>query len=99
MDQMQRELTDEGLDVSFIGVNDVGFESGNASICEGRDIPWLQNTPEVGAWSLWEVTYRDVVILDRQGIRREVFNVTDNDLSNPDTYEQLKSILRDLASE
>ncbi len=99
MDQMQQELTDEGLQVQILGVNDVGFESGNDGITDGRNIPWLQNTAEVDAWNLWEVTYRDVIIVDEDGVQRDVFNVTDNDLSQPDTYERLKSILRDLGTD
>ena len=98
MDQIQQELTDEGLEVSIIGVNDVGFESGNDTITDGRNIPWLQNTAEVDAWNLWEVQYRDVVIVDRDGVQADVFNVTENDLSQPDTYERLKTILRGLAT-
>lgn len=97
MDQAQRELTAEGLGVAIVGVNDVGFEAGNAEMCEGRDLPWLQNTEEVDAWETWEVEYRDVVILGADGRRRHTFNVTEHDLATPSVYQAFKATLRDAA--
>ena len=63
---MQDELDamDLPVDVQIIGVNQVGHESQNATMVEGRDLPWLQETADLNVWNLWDVTYRDVILLD-----------------------------------
>jgi len=55
------------VDVHILGVNETGAESGNSTIVQGREIPWLQETSDQDVWSAWKVTYRDVVILDTAG--------------------------------
>lgn len=74
-------------------MNEAGNESGNMLMVEGRVLPLLQDTtPSVG-WGPWAVTYRDVVIVDGQGLKRDVFNVTLHDLSKPENYAALKAKL------
>lgn len=84
-------------DVVIIGVNEVGFEGGNAEFCEGRDLSWLQDTDEVDLWTTWDVTYRDIVILDREGAFHSVFNVTDNDLAEDENFWGLVTTLENVA--
>ena len=79
--------------VRIFGVNAAGLESGNAAICEGRVIPWLQDTPQANVWGAWSVTYRDVVILGPQNEILHVYNLTTHDLSNPADYATLDSLL------
>lgn len=86
------------LGIRLIGVNEVGHESGNAQVCEDRDIPWLQETADLDIWALWAVTYRDVVILDRANVPVAVFNLTDNNLSEPADYDALRALLIGIAS-
>ena len=62
----------------ILGLNEVGHESGNDAFCEGRDLPWLQDTADAGVWQEWGVVYRDVVILDADGEAVEVYNLTEN---------------------
>jgi hypothetical protein len=97
---MQGELQKGGaaLDVRLLGVNGVGYASGNATICQGRSIPWLQDEADVNAWQLWEVTYRDVIILDAENQVVGVYNLTEHDLGNPDNYAELEQLLNDIAS-
>ena len=97
---MQDELAAEGLPmpVQILGVNAAGLESGNDAMCSGRHIPWLQDTVSEDVWKSWNVTYRDVVILDAQNARVAIYNLTSHDLSNPANYDALKSKLRDLAT-
>lgn len=85
------------LDVKIHGVNQVGHESGNATACQDKDLPWLQEVPEVLVWSAWNVAYRDVVILDGKNVPVQVFNLTDNNLGDPAKFAILKSLLTDLA--
>ncbi len=98
---MQQELEADypDLDIQILGVNEAGKEAGNSSISDGRDIPWLQDTSDADVWNAWAVTYRDVIILDQDNRVYDVFNVTTYDLSDTSSYEALKQIFIDAASE
>jgi hypothetical protein len=73
----------------ILGVNGIGHESGNATNCAGRVIPWLQDAAGVDAWTLWGVAYRDVVILDPDNEVFAVYNLTFYDLAVPGNYDAL----------
>jgi hypothetical protein len=79
--------------IQIQGVNEVGQEAGNPVICAGRTIPWLQDTPSVNAWGKWQVTWRDVVVLDPQNKVLFVYNLTDHDLADSTNYAELRSRL------
>ena len=66
LDQLTRELwaAQPGLPLFSHGLNAIGEESGNGDACAGRLLPWLQDVPAQSVWSLWQVTYRDCIILD-----------------------------------
>jgi hypothetical protein len=55
---MHGELAAEKLPVAveILGINPAAHESGNAEMCEGKDLPWLQENTEVSVWSAWSVT-------------------------------------------
>lgn len=100
MQDLQDELSTDhpDLPISIIGVNQLGYESGNDQMCEGRDLPWLQDVAEVDVWnSLWLVTYRDLIVLDGENRVVGIYNVTDHDLSVPAEYEGLRSLLLEAA--
>ena len=84
--------------ISIFGVNADGHQSGNAAICQGRTLPWLQDVSSVNAWELWHVTYRDVIVLDSDGKVFRVYNLTANDLGVQAKYDELKAILLDAAN-
>ena len=67
--------------VHILGVNQLGHESANDLVCQGRDLPWLQETLDDQVWNKWKVTYRDVVVLDRNNRPAAVFNLTVHDLA------------------
>lgn len=75
-------------------MNQTGYEAGNAAICNGRTIPWLQETADEQVWEAWAVTYRDVVILDGNNVVVGVYNLTEHDLSDPANRDALKKKLR-----
>lgn len=77
----------------LVSVNAAGFESGNAGFVAGTTMPVLQDTAAVDAWSRWQVTWRDVVVLDREGRRHAVFNLTQNDLSVEANFAALEALL------
>lgn len=79
-------------------MNQVGQESGNDSITSGRDLPWLQETAAFDVWAAWQVTYRDVVVLDAENRPVAAFNLTEHDLSVQSNYDALKTLLVDTAN-
>lgn len=97
---MQRELDAEELPIHILGVNEAGQDSDNDIICDGRDLPWLQDVADsANVWSSWSVIYRDVVILDRESQRIRAYNLSSHDLGDDADYETLKQLLRDAAAE
>jgi hypothetical protein len=83
--------------VRVLGVNAVGQESDNALMCSGRVLPWLQDTAQQNVWGSWNVTWRDVFVLDTQNRVKRIYNLTDYDLAIPANYDTLKSILLNAA--
>lgn len=98
---MQQELDAAGLPVPVVilGVNGVGFETGNAAVTADRDIPWLQDMASVDVWSTWDVTYRDVVILDEENEPYAVFNLSLHDLGDPSEYAALMALFEAAATD
>ena len=92
---MQNEIDGElwAVHAQILGINEVGQEAGNAGACAGKDLPWLQETADHLAWSVWDVTYRDVIILDSSNRKVATYNLTEHDLSNPANYLELKGLL------
>ncbi len=74
-------------------------ESGNATACEGRDLPWLQDTDTPAQAIEWGNAYRDVAIVDGNNMQVDVFNLTENDLTDPINYDELKRRLLSAAGE
>ena len=81
--------------VSIFGVNGIGEESGNSVTCQGRTIPWLQDVGAVNVWQSWQVTYRDVIVLDHDNKVIRIYNLTTNDLADSAKYAALRGILLD----
>lgn len=92
---MQSELAAMALpmDVHLLGVNAIGAESANDATTTGRSIPWLQDVASEAAWDLWEVDYRDVVVLDEDGRVLFVYNLVTYDLTTTFDYNTLKDRL------
>jgi len=96
---MQADLENERPgDIQILGVNEAGHESGNATITDGRDIPWLQETAEQPVWSWWAPTYRDVIIVDRENRPFAVYNLTEHNLAEGAKYDALKALILEAAS-
>jgi hypothetical protein len=96
---MQAEIDAEGAAaVEVLGVNAAGQEAGNATMVAGRALPLLQDVASVDAWGLWDVTARDVVVVDPFGRAHAVYNLTGHDLAVPANYAALKQLLLDAAA-
>lgn len=63
------------------------------------DIPVLQDTYDDHTWLQWQVTYRDLVILDEENRKVAVYNLTEHNLAYPENYDELKALLLDIAGE
>lgn len=98
---MQAELDTiaTAMPIRILGLNETGQESGNSAIVVDNTIPWLQDTAAQDVWSDWDVTYRDVIVLDDENKVAGVFNLTDHDLSNPAEYNALKAMLVGVANQ
>jgi hypothetical protein len=95
LNQLQAELEAERPDllIELHGVNGIGHESNNAAACAGKNLPWLQDDVTRNVWSAWQVTYRDVVILDDLNQLVTIYNLTLHDLGVPANYAELKALL------
>ena len=95
---MQAEISSQRAlrTIQILGVNDIGLESANVD--RWSVLPWLQPIAGEDVWTLWQVEYRDVVILGPGNERLGVFNLTVHDLSDPVNYAALKSQLLDAAN-
>ena len=76
-----------------VGVNEEGKEAGNEGFTAGRDLPWLQDSASEDVWDLWGVQYRDVLILDTENRVHAVYNLSQNDLNDPENYRALKELI------
>ena len=79
--------------MQILGVNEVGHESGNATITDGRDLPWLQETSAAPVWDPWAVNYRDVIIVNQDNEVVDVYNLTQHDLADSGNYADLLGLL------
>lgn len=80
-------------EIAIIGVNEAGFESANEQMCEGRDLPWLQEEEGDGVWDAWGVVYRDLVVVGGDGDWRFTTNLTRFDLADEENLDLLKDAL------
>lgn len=77
----------------ILGINAVGMEGGNPAITAERSLPWLQDVASVEAWEAWGVTYRDVRVLDEDGVLVGIFNLTEHDLAEPESLAALQEMI------
>jgi hypothetical protein len=99
LQEIQTDMDANGYPIQIIGVNEAGFEAGNEDMTSNRTLPLLQDTDDANAWELWEVAYRDVYVMDKEGTVRFRFNLTVHDLSKPENYNALSNALIELEQE
>ena len=61
-------------------------------------MPMLQDVADVNLWESWAVTYRDVVIIGADGKKAGVYNLTQNNLNDSASYEELKTMFLEAAN-
>jgi hypothetical protein len=77
----------------ILGVNAAGLEAGNGTVTVDRTLPWLQDTEAVDAWGTWGVAWRDVWVLDPEGVLVGIMNLTEHDLSTPENFAALRELI------
>jgi hypothetical protein len=101
---MQKELdaapgAADSVPIAILGVNESGYQSGNESMCAGRSIPWLQDTPQEDVWfGKWKPSLDDVVVLDAENRKLAVYGLASHSLADPANYNYLKNLLRQAAA-
>jgi len=92
---MQAELAAEhpGLSIQLLAINEIGHDSGLSGMADRGDLPLLQDTPDEAVWDDWDVTFRDVVILNTSNEKVGVFNLTTHSLAVAENYADLKALL------
>ncbi len=83
-------------EISILGIDGFGSVV-NQAVFSDIDLPWLQDIGEESLWNGWEVTYRDVIIYNQDGIRAGVFNLTEHNLQDPDEFVALTELLLSIA--
>ena len=79
--------------VNILGVNAAGQESEDSLMTTGRTLPWLDDNAQSNVWGSWNVTWRDVVMLNSRNEKIAVYNLTEHDLAVPANYDSLKAML------
>ena len=84
--------------MQILGVSQYPWDAQHDLMVAGRSLPWLQETRADSVWQRWDVTYRDVVILDAENLPVAVFNLSRHNLNNAAEYDSLRSLLLETAS-
>ena len=71
--------------------------SGADGLGSVASLPCLEDDSATALWTSWDVTFRDVTILDSENGYVDSFNLTTYSLAVPDNYETLKGILLEAA--
>lgn len=82
--------------VRILGINAAGAEAGNDGMTAGRSLPWLQDTDSQDVWGKWDVTWRDVFILDQNNRHIDTYNLTQHNLADSTNYATLRAKLLNL---
>ena len=94
LQQMQKELkaASPDINIEIVGINIPNDAQDNPAAISGQTLAWLQDSLDAtqSAWTNWQVTWRDVRIIDPSNKLIAVYNLTEHDLLNPTNYLALK---------
>ena len=92
------------MDFPILAINEEGLESGNSQISQDKNLPWLQDVDQDANgisdlwYDSWNITFRDVVVLDENNSVVDIYNVTPNDLADPTNYNTFRLMLVETAT-
>lgn len=80
---MQNELSADypSLNIDILAINQLGAESGIASISSAHHLPIVNDESSIGIWSNWGGVWRDVFILNQQNEIHTIYNLTQHNLA------------------
>lgn len=105
MTDMQAEFNRHfpSLNVRMLGINEWGHEIGNGLATADTSLPWLQdvdaNNNRISdvTYEIWQVAYRDVVVVNASSQETGRYNLTTNNLGLTANYNVLKQMVIDAA--
>lgn len=83
--------------IQIVVVDQIGAEQLLGSILADRALPVVQDTAAAHVWASWGASLRELWIVDAQGRRVEVIDVTTHALTDPSNATQVQSRLLQLA--
>ena len=89
-------MLSQGSSAQIVGINESGFELANETFTTDRDLPWLQDTEQTQLWDVWAVSYRDLYLVDGDGVLRDIYNLSSNDLRGEAATAELLSLIGEL---
>lgn len=98
--------------VQIMAINEHGADSANNVATALNDLPFLQdvdqnNDGESDVWSDWwtgegpydpSISWRDVHVVDADGERQDIYNLTSHDLGTQANYDALKEMIVSVAT-
>jgi hypothetical protein len=95
---LQESYEAEGLPIQSLAINEI-LRGGTylELVSTNHDVPVLQDTAEVGAWGLWGVQERDLVVLDERNQVIAQFNLYSESLLDPQFQSEFDSLVREAA--
>jgi len=87
------------LEITVLGINELGQESANALAVAGHDLPWMQDGDQNAndlsdVWhEAWQAEWRDVVVLNGANEKTFVYNLTTYNLANAANYQTLRDAM------
>lgn len=91
--QAELDLTYPELDIDLVVVNAVGYESGLDDLYAETDLPVLQDDEKTLVWDAWDAAWRDTYVVDGDNELREIYNLTEHNLADPEEYQGLIDLL------
>jgi hypothetical protein len=100
LDRMQREITASmpTRPVKFFVIADLDSDGATSVFTMGVTLPVLQDNRTANVQANWMAAIRDVVLVDDEGTRRLVYNLTTRSLEESVYYNDLKSRILSFAN-
>lgn len=83
--------------IQIVVVNEIGAESATNSILAGRSLPFVQDNTTARVWRSWGAALRSLWIVDAQGRRVDVIDITTRPLTDPSNATAVQTRLLQVA--
>ncbi len=98
LNALQLVWEEDELPVVSLSVNEVLRGGSYLDVAsEDNDLPLFQDTEDVGVWSLWNVSERDLVILDGANERLLQVSLSQESLGSAALSAEIDGLVRDAA--